>query len=1213
MHFFTTQLRFMACTSVLFLPLNLLAQVSPIDGGLWTLLPDQAVLSIVDDEPQISAREADYYALDFTFLYQEIGGAPDNYMISLPDGRGGFNPFLLSANTTMHPDLNAKFPEIGSYNIVSPESRNRWGKLDISPAGLRVMIFTPGSPTLFIDPVFKGNDTYYMAYFKNHFYTDKLATCYVSSDSDENYAPAPPKSDPYNDCELKTYRIAVSATGEYSIFHGGTVTLAMAAIVTTMNRVNGVYEKDFGVTMTLIPNNDEIVYTNSATDPFTNGNPGAMLQENQTNTTSVIGSANYDIGHVFGTNSGGVAGLGVTCNNANKARGVTGSGAPVNDPFDIDYVAHEIGHQFGGNHSFNNACGGNRNNNTAMEPGSGSTIMAYAGICPSNVQNNSDDHFHGVNMREIGIQITSNNCQVNTSIENEAPIIAALPQEIFIPVSTPFALSADATDADGDELTYNWEQMDNEISTQPPVASSTSGPNFRSFSATTNSTSYFPRLSVVAANGPFTWERLPAVGRDMSFRLSVRDNAPGAGCTQYADIDVVAVPTAGPFQIIYPSVSGISWQAFDYETVTWDVANTTAPPINADLVDIFLSTDGGQSYPQLLAEGVPNTGSHQLIVPNTGTTTARIMVMNSVGTFFDMSNSNFIIEVIENGFYFLADELTNTICQGDEFSFSFSVAQVGTFEGLVELSISGQPENTNVTLSSTEANIGDEITVTVTGTGISPSAISEIVISGEGNGFSNDFAFVVVIIDSNPIAALPQSPENGVEGVGTEVELIWEDNAGVGVTYGLELSSDSDFNNLITNVSGLIDSSFIANNLIPETTYFWRIVNASSCGLSDPSNVFSFTTFVCSALEADDLPIEIEAILPATISSEILVSQEGVIADVNVRNIEGQHSRITDLIFSLMSPSGTEVLLTAANCGLNMTLASNGDVVVNAPLNISGVYESSGAAAFGPNIPAGGLTAVAVLADDGSANGSELCGAAINAAELAGNIAIVYRGECPFVDKVLNAQNAGAIAVIVINNVPGGVIAMGGTSNQINIPSVMISADDGGIFVAETGSDAADFFFGFDDQAADGLISCPATSGNSFQPNELLSNFNGEQSAGIWTLSVIDVSPENGGSLDGWELDICLTGDEFVSVSNTLENGLLMFPNPTTSTLWIDFQNATFDHIRLFDLSGRNISSYVVSGKNQFSLDMSDYSNGLYIVHLEGPEGVVTEKVMKVD
>jgi hypothetical protein len=342
------------------------------------------------------------------------------------------------------------------------------------------MIKVPDHPTIYIDPIFKGNTTYYIVYNKNDFQANKIKECLFESEIQGTGKPSVDETTKsYLTCELRTYRLALASTVEYTNFHGGTKALSQAAQVTTMNRVNGVFERDLTLTMTIIPNNDLIVYAGATTsDPYTNGDPGLMINENQTTCDNVIGSANYDIGHVFGTNSGGLAGLGVICVGGQKARGVTGSGAPIGDPFDIDYVAHEMGHQYGANHTQNNNC--NRNNATAMEPGSASTIMGYAGICTPNVQNNSDDHFHGISLQEMGNRISNTTCAVKTPVANSAPQIISTNGNVTIPAGTPFALTADVIDADGDVLSYCWEQMNNEISTQPPVSTSTGGPNFRS-------------------------------------------------------------------------------------------------------------------------------------------------------------------------------------------------------------------------------------------------------------------------------------------------------------------------------------------------------------------------------------------------------------------------------------------------------------------------------------------------------------------------------------------------------------------------------------------------------------------------------------------------------------------------------------------------------------------------------------------------------------
>ena len=600
-------------------------------------------------EPRIKAAEYQVFRLDIEPLRTSLQGITyregmlNGFIasVSFPNADGTLHPFTAKRNQTMHPAYNAKFPELITLDAYASDGSGAYGKWDITPTGLHAMIFIPGQSTIFIDPMFEGNHEYYIVYRKRDLISDKIMQCDV--DNLDEAKPSQTNKSMFGTCELRTYRLALSATAEYTIFHGGTVAQAAAAQVVTMNRVNGVYEKDIAITMVIIPNNNSLIYTTAASDPYTNGTPGTMINQNQTNVDAVIGSSNYDIGHVFGTNSGGLAGLGVVCTGGQKARGVTGSGAPIGDPFDIDYVAHEMGHQFGGNHTQNNNC--NSVAAARREPGSASTIMGYAGICAPNVQNNSDDYFHGYNLQEISNEILSNGhqCEVITALNNTPPVINSTSGNIVVPISTPFILTAHASDVDGDVLSYLWEQMDNEASTQPPVATSTGGPNFRSFDPSLDSNRYFPNLTSLASNGPFTWEVLPSVARVMDFRLSVRDNHGVGSCNDYTDVTVTTNASAGPFVVTYPSATGITWVGGSSQTVTWSVANTNVAPINCTDVRILLSVDGGQTYPYILSSTTANDGTETISCPNVSSNTARVMVMSGAQTFFDISNNNFTI------------------------------------------------------------------------------------------------------------------------------------------------------------------------------------------------------------------------------------------------------------------------------------------------------------------------------------------------------------------------------------------------------------------------------------------------------------------------------------------------------------------------------------------------------------------------------------------
>ncbi|MER3524283.1 MAG: hypothetical protein C4326_09510 [Ignavibacteria bacterium] len=576
-------------------------------------------------------------------------------IIILPTPDGTLAPFAVVESPIMEEGLAAQFPDIRTFSGQGIDDPTATVRLDVGPAGFHAMVLSPNGD-YFIDPHNRFDVRHYVVYGKRG-----------ATPRPENFpngqclvGPDPAYAEHLRQLartrittavgpQLRTYRLACAATGEYTTYHGGTVALGQAAIVTAINRVTGVYEKEVAVRLTLVANNSSIVYTNPSTDPYSNNNGSLMLGQNQSNLDAVIGSANYDIGHVFSTGGGGVAYLGVVCVNGSKARGVTGLPTPVGDPFYIDYVAHEMGHQFGGNHSFNSttgSCGGgNRNAATAYEPGSGSTIMAYAGICGAdNLQSNSDAYFHTINFDEIVAYTTvgsGNNCPTITNTGNNAPSVNAGTGGFTIPISTPFALTGSATDPDNDPLTYCWEEFDLGPAGSPNNPSG-NAPISRSFTPVATPTRTFPKLSDLLNNTQTIGELLPTYTRTLTFRLTARDNRNGGAGVDYSQIQFSVTGSAGPFTVTSPNTS-VTWPALSQQTITWNVANTNVAPLNCLNVKITLSTDGGNTFAVTLLASTPNDGSEIVTIPDNQTTTARIKVEAIGNIFFDISNTNFTI------------------------------------------------------------------------------------------------------------------------------------------------------------------------------------------------------------------------------------------------------------------------------------------------------------------------------------------------------------------------------------------------------------------------------------------------------------------------------------------------------------------------------------------------------------------------------------------
>jgi len=591
-------------------------------------------------------------------------------IVSLPMPDGTMRDFKVWAEPMMPQELATQFSDITTYAAVAVDDPRVGGKLDFTLYGFHGMIFD-GAEVAFIDPYDNFRDGYYLAYYKNDLSRSERERmhCDIGEDNPAGHAYYLSQSGlpgmaakTLNGYSLRTYRLALSCSSQYAQAATGvsipTVAQVLSKMTTTMNRVNGVFERELSITMKFVTNENALIHTSSSGDPFfaINSNSSSCLSTNQSECNATIGSANYDIGHVFTTGSGGLATLGCVCR-SNKAQGTTGNPTPTGDGFDIDYVAHEMGHQFGASHTFNNmadgSCGGgNREASSAYEPGSGSTIMAYAGICdPDNVQQHSDAYFHRASLDQIITYVNSSgNCSANTATGNKYVGYTPMTTTTWsIPYLTPFELTAPAAiDSAADSVVlYCWEENDQTSSGGTWVATTTAGPIFRSIAPATSNVRVFPKMAtVLAGNTTGSYEKAPSVARTLTFKLTYRNIRNNKGCITIPDetvtLNAVTTGSGAGFKVTSQSSASTDYVGASTHTVTWDVLNTASAPINATNVDIWMSGNGGTSYPYFVGT-FPNTGSASVTVPNPATTisTARFKVKGTNNVFFNVNKTPF--------------------------------------------------------------------------------------------------------------------------------------------------------------------------------------------------------------------------------------------------------------------------------------------------------------------------------------------------------------------------------------------------------------------------------------------------------------------------------------------------------------------------------------------------------------------------------------------
>ncbi|SHG61352.1 reprolysin-like metallopeptidase [Flavobacterium defluvii] len=676
-------------------------------------------VSALNKKTALSDSEKLYYKLNAESLSAKLATAEKSSLsstveITIPNSQGILERFKVWESSNFDPELQAKYPEIRAYEGSGLDDKSAKIHFSLSPRGIQTMVLRVDKATEFIEENPDNKSEYVL--FSSKDAASKLKLECKTLDAVLDNKTSKTAKTASNNKVFKTLRLALSCTGEYTTYFGGTKAGALAGMNATMTRVNGIFNKDLVIKLVLIANNDAVIYTDASTDPYSNasaGADGAWNQEVQTALTTTIGNNNYDIGHLFGASGGGgnAGCIGCICTNPTTgdplAKGSAytspSDGRPEGDTFDIDFVIHEFGHQLGANHTF--SYDSSERTSVNVEPGSGSTIMGYAGVTGDyDIQNNSDDYFAYASILQIQNTLAGKSCPVSVALTNNPPVINA-GSDYTIPISTPFVLRGSGSDPEGDTITYNWEEYDNATTTagvnSVAYATKPDGPLFRSVAPGSSPIRYMPDFNSVLQNKlTTTWESVSSIARTLNFTLTGRDNAAlGTAQTNTDAMAVNVVTTAGPFTITSHSSNDVSWQQGTAQTVSWSVNNTNTLQ-GSSTVNIKLSTDGGLTFPTTLAANTANDGSEVITLPASiaSSTNCRLLIEPTANIYYALNNKPFAIG-------YTSTTTCNTYSFGNAFSIPYSTSY--TSKTVSVPSASGNISDVNVSVNVTHTRLSD--------------------------------------------------------------------------------------------------------------------------------------------------------------------------------------------------------------------------------------------------------------------------------------------------------------------------------------------------------------------------------------------------------------------------------------------------------------------------------------------------------------------------
>jgi len=938
---------------------------------IWTKVDNNSVVSISKSDRGILPDKYSSFELDYNELKNKLALAPSEKKttdlaksvkidLAMPDG--SVETFAFFESSCMHPELAAKFPEIQSYRGVSTTDPYKQARVEYGHTGFHASI-TSLEGTIYIDPIFDNPNEYYQSYFTkdqkkpegakaftcgSHDHFEDISKEDLINSYNRNFNNSKNKSVPI---VKTTYRMAIACTGAWGS-QQGSVAQVMSKFNSSVNRLNLIFESSMAIKFELVANNEELVFF-SDDDPYDNifleSDPregASLLGSNVRIVNETIGIDNYDIGHVYTVRCndvGGIAALASICR-GNKAAGVTCVGNSNIDFITVSTIAHEVGHQLSGGHSFNQCQGlNNRSAQSAWEPGSGSTILSYAGLCGSNnSQSRADDYYHVGNINQFYNYLAVAGCGSTESTANNSPdVFLSYRDDIHIPIGTPFELEGDAMDIDGDNMTYQWEQLD----IGPSLALGQQEGNsasFRSLYPSSNKKRTFPNLFDILSGNSSQTELLPYESRDFTFWFTVRDNHPGAGSVVWDEVKFRSDANAGPFKITKPGNQFEILFPKQLYTVEWDVANTDNELINCQNVDILLSTNGGLDFDIILAENTANDGIETIELPDAEYDNVRIKIKAKDNIFFDINEKSLVIrDVSEPGFFITntsgkIEECIPALINLDLISTSFldfdNPINLEIVEGLpdnVPYSFGQNPltpgESTELTLDFSQLNISDKYEFVIRATSESADTIFETI----------NLEVTTAILDASNLV----SPISGISDVEGILEFNWE-SVPYADSYTLEVSQSPLFEE--TNeieLASIQDTSIVPlNTLTNSSLYYWRIKALNGCTeTASETRTIGTITKLCKTYESTDLPKNISPSGESTLTSQIEVFDVGEISEVIIPKIKGLHARPRDLRATLESPNGTLVELFDRECssgsGFNLGFNDKSPLDFSCPLN----------------------------------------------------------------------------------------------------------------------------------------------------------------------------------------------------------------------------------------------------------------------------------------